>query len=477
MTFDSDPRFDDIDNDLRDLAGEMTAMLERRAADVDGAPRRLPAPLGDPPTPQVISLQDHDEPQAAGRPNSRPFLAAAAVALIGAMGIVALLFPGGDTSVIAPASTPEPQVTPVPPTVEVDVAPAVEDQIERLQADEDRLEEFVEEHLIDSLVNQAAQSALDTLPPSLVGAIATVNNRTGELVSSIATFPEGVDVARPVGSTQHLYTLTAAFEDGIQAHDWVSGVGPCTIGDAQEPLENFVRSTGAVDLVINQTLRASRCAFARLEHVLVGAPKIAATMSELVGRDVAPSTFWTHETRLTPQEQARALATLVDAAANGDAAAESVLAVYQNNVQMGTANRARIGPGVVGVTGTDEDFMFAWFVGSRGDFTSAVLIVSANGEPMNPGQDGFDISVTGGSLPAEVWRALHDQIADLGIAGAEPADDRVGWAAVNDRESILLDPGEAVGMISPGCVPSHPAGLDEDGDRVTDRCYQSDPDR
>jgi penicillin-binding protein 1A len=65
----------------------------------------------------------------------------------------------------------------------------------------------------------------------------------------------------------------------------------------------------------------------------------------------------------------------------------------------GTGARARIpGYDLAGKTGTTSDYRDAWFVGFTGGFTTAVWTGRDDDTPMK--------RVTGGSSPAEIWRAF-----------------------------------------------------------------------
>ncbi len=66
-------------------------------------------------------------------------------------------------------------------------------------------------------------------------------------------------------------------------------------------------------------------------------------------------------------------------------------------VANGTGRGASL-PGAAGKTGTSQDFRDAWFIGYRGDITAGIWFGNDKGTPMK--------EVTGGGLPAQVWRAF-----------------------------------------------------------------------
>jgi penicillin-binding protein 1A len=65
-------------------------------------------------------------------------------------------------------------------------------------------------------------------------------------------------------------------------------------------------------------------------------------------------------------------------------------------VEQGTGRAARLRTPVFGKTGTTQDHRDAWFVGLAGDLAVGVWVGNDDNAPMN--------GVTGGGLPAEIWR-------------------------------------------------------------------------
>lgn len=89
-------------------------------------------------------------------------------------------------------------------------------------------------------------------------------------------------------------------------------------------------------------------------------------------------------------------------------------------VQRGTGSRAAFGRPAAGKTGTTQSWRDAWFVGFTPDWTAGVWVGNDDNRPMN--------RVTGGDLPAEIWRrymlAAEDglparEFAFLGAAAAQ----------------------------------------------------------
>ncbi len=88
----------------------------------------------------------------------------------------------------------------------------------------------------------------------------------------------------------------------------------------------------------------------------------------------------------------------------------------------GTGRRAALPPhAAAGKTGTSQGFRDAWFVGYTAYLTAGVWAGNDDGTPMN--------RVVGGSLPAEVWRAImigaHAGKQPLPLSGQPPAGPQV----------------------------------------------------
>ena len=104
-------------------------------------------------------------------------------------------------------------------------------------------------------------------------------------------------------------------------------------------------------------------------------------------------------------------------------------------VSSGTGRAARLARPVAGKTGTSQDFRDAWFVGYSADLVGGVWIGNDDGRPMR--------GVTGGGLPARLWRrvmkAAHRgwsarPLPGLGTSAAASDDDQQGfWESVLAR--------------------------------------------
>lgn len=87
--------------------------------------------------------------------------------------------------------------------------------------------------------------------------------------------------------------------------------------------------------------------------------------------------------------------------------ADIVSYVLQQVVKRGTGTRARIGTPAAGKTGTTQSYGDAWFVGYTPGLSTAVWLGFPDGQGHElRGVHG--INVTGGSLPAEIWRRFME---------------------------------------------------------------------
>lgn len=83
-------------------------------------------------------------------------------------------------------------------------------------------------------------------------------------------------------------------------------------------------------------------------------------------------------------------------------------AMLSEVVKTGTGRRAKLANGrpMAGKTGTSQDFRDAWFVGYTANIVASVWVGNDNGSPMN--------KVTGGTIPASVWKDFMTRAGDNG---------------------------------------------------------------
>ena len=73
-----------------------------------------------------------------------------------------------------------------------------------------------------------------------------------------------------------------------------------------------------------------------------------------------------------------------------------MVSLLQGVVKYGTGKRAKIGRPAAGKSGTSQKHKDAWFIGFTPDLVTGVWLGNDDGKPMK--------KVTGGNLPAEIWR-------------------------------------------------------------------------
>lgn len=86
--------------------------------------------------------------------------------------------------------------------------------------------------------------------------------------------------------------------------------------------------------------------------------------------------------------------------------ADTINYVLEQNVRSGTGTGARIGRPAAGKTGTTQNYANAWFAGYTPNLTAVVWMGYAPGEDgsIKEMTDVRGTEVTGGSLPASIWR-------------------------------------------------------------------------
>jgi 1A family penicillin-binding protein len=138
---------------------------------------------------------------------------------------------------------------------------------------------------------------------------------------------------------------------------------------------------------------------------------------------------------------------------------DQLLVLMREAVARGTGAAANASPQVVGKTGTSQDYRDAWFVGFAGDLVVGVWVGNDDNSPMR--------RVTGGSIPALIWRDFM-QVAmrrgDVRLPAELPGD--LEEAPLFDLEAYDLEsPPEAGGdlILPPGVGEDAPQGPPLDG--------------
>lgn len=341
----------------------------------------------------------------------------------------------------------------------------------------------------DPAAGASAMSAIAELHPEGERAdevaVLTIDNRTGAIVALASSEPTSVlvDGLRQPGSTFKPMVLASLFEQGFHPDDLVESAGPCSFAlpDDQDATQSDpytvagrpgqgLRSLRAV------TLSSNNCAFVRL-GIAAGLDQVVTTTQDL-GVSTLPAqadglfSFPLGVTAVNGVELAGAYATfanggvhrspwLVTEVVDRDGqvlyrrdraedegravltaeTAAMMTTVLEDNITSGTGTRAQLSGGhrAAGKTGTTQDFVDAWFVGSTARYTTVVWVgdpAEAIGPPSAIEIPGW--SSVGGGLPAAIWGRyndeLHRDLEPLPFPEAPSLDDREPVTLAADNE-------------------------------------------
>jgi 1A family penicillin-binding protein len=302
----------------------------------------------------------------------------------------------------------------------------------RLQAIAERVvAETLQEH---GSAAGASQAALVAMTPD-GGVVAMVGGRDYE----DSEFNRAVMARRQPGSAFKLFTFYAALKEGYSLNDVIEDA-PIRIGD-WEP-ENYngeFRGSVTVAEAFARSLNAATVALA----MEVGIDKVIEAARELgidTALDDTPSVvLGSYEVSLLDLTGAYASVRagmapiepwgIASFQADGQPRGFSVrapkppetdLQPYQADlvqllqlvVERGTGQTANIDGFAAGKTGTSQNFRDAWFVGFTEPLVAGVWVGNDDDAPMN--------EVTGGELPAEIWRNF--MVAALAELGQRPGE-------------------------------------------------------
>src|SRR5262249_4936329 len=138
-----------------------------------------------------------------------------------------------------------------------------------------------------------------------------------------------------------------------------------------------------------------------------------------------------------------------------------LLELMQDVVRHGTGRAAALDGFAAGKTGTSQKYRDAWFIGFNDTLITGVWVGNDDRAPMK--------RVTGGSLPAAIWKPFMEQAGPAATAASTPASSQasetVGLAPGPSEASDQADAGRQVNMALPD--------MTECNARVCERFYHS----
>ena len=271
----------------------------------------------------------------------------------------------------------------------------------------------------------------------LPAAVLVVDNLSGRIADAVVVGETSVAPVgggrRPAGSVMKVVVLAAALEAGIEADD-VLDVPRCFLLDQHRACTKSPGETTVAEAIVV----SNNPAFVMLAG-MAGFAAVA-ELGSRVGMDLAPGPA----IPLGPDPVSmESVAALFVALANGgetveirDQTGSAVIGEAGRLVSAGTARQVRSllravvaeGTGAAadgldepyGKTGTASDHTDAWFAGTAGDRTIVVWAGSADGTTsVSPPK--YRTALAGGGLPAEIFRAVADELGPSPVLeGASP---------------------------------------------------------
>ena len=110
---------------------------------------------------------------------------------------------------------------------------------------------------------------------------------------------------------------------------------------------------------------------------------------------------------------------------------EELMALLRRVVTSGTGRGADTGGFVAGKTGTSQDYRDAWFIGFNETLVVGVWVGNDDHSPMR--------GVTGGSVPAQIWRRFVEAAGAVALARPHIAAEQMPASAAAPREAITTE--------------------------------------
>lgn len=322
-------------------------------------------------------------------------------------------------------------------------------------------------------------------------AIVVLDPRTGYIKAMVggknyanSQFNVAADGHRQAGSAFKVFVLCRALADSVSPEQTYDASSPRVIkmpNGGKWEVNNYDGKGGGQTTIREATVRSINCVFAQL--IMDVGPARVAEMAKAMGIQsyvdpIPPIALGGLTVGVTPLEMASAFGTLAndgvhaiarsiskvtDADGNvleeGKPEAKTVLdpkvaakanEILTGVVARGTGTGANIGRPQAGKTGTTEDHSDAWFVGYTPDLVAAVWV----GHPQGRVSMG---SMTGGSLPATIWRdVMSKALENTPPTAFNKGKDDAAQAV--QAESVTVSVCDTTGLLAlPGCPSTHMA--------------------
>ena len=345
---------------------------------------------------------------------------------------------------------------------------------------------------LDPRVQQAAEAALLAILPEdgPSGAIAVVEPGTGYVLSlvggrdfydpddPVAKFNLATQGRRQPGSSFKPFVLAAGLESGLTLDSVFQGGSSIIVQTNSGPwaVENYAGSNFPDLSLLEATVFSVNVVYAQLVNAVSPEAVVEVAHAAGIQSDLQPF----HSIALGAQEvsvleMASAYGTfaadgvhidpiLITSIETADGinlyqpvpvvtealdrdVAQQVTAALTEVVRRGTAQRAQIGRPVAGKTGTSQSHRDAGFVGYTPQMAAAVWVGFAEGAiAMEP--PTTEVTVVGGSYPAQIWAAFAAEALDGVAFGAMPAPDLDG--------NVTVEVDTSTGFLAgPFCPRSH----------------------
>jgi len=336
-------------------------------------------------------------------------------------------------------------------------------------------------------------------------ALVCIDPRTGYIKAMVggknyaqSQFNVAADGHRQAGSSFKTFVLSRAMADGLSPDLTYDSSSPRVIplGDGTNWKVNNYEGHGSGEMTIKDaTIHSVNCVYAQM--IMDVGPARVADLAKAMGiqtpveSNPAIALGGLH-VGVTPLEMASAYGTLANGGvhavarstskvtdANGNVmdegkpelgtvldpkVASKITSILQQVVSSGTATGARIGRPQAGKTGTTEDYADAWFVGYTPDLVTAVWVGYPQGRISMSG-------MTGGSLPASIWRDFMEQALDGIPPTPFPVVDEQGNTDENQTSGrITVTVCDDTGLLAtPNCPHTHDQSFRR-GDEPTSYC-------